>query len=419
MKIEYMREMKRSYMTVKWEEEKNEGSYEADMLEKNQIPGLLKMKVKYTDGEVVYCYDITSRQPLSRLFESQPADERQVRSFFLQLYETLDRMETYLLGDGGILLDPELIYVEPEGFKAGFCVVPGRKEDFNSQLCQFIQYLMKHIDHKDRECVVLTYGLYQTSMKDNYGLEELMGLLAEKSPMSEKAEKTAAREEVKTEKESSAWERDRRDINEKSEKNERQESHERYRKELWDDDQKEDLVGESGRNHVWKLIKKLLCIPVLLAVAAGGTWFLYGVDVLAQYWIYGAAGGGILVAGVTVSHFILEKWGKNREFKAEETEKEDPWRIYYEEPEKTWDTEGIKEDFGIDKEIESRNWQKPEPEFQTVLLTAREEPVHTLVSAVPENQDIPVGYVPFVIGKHEGLADYILDSLLSAVFMCG
>ena len=118
MRIEYIREMKRSYMTVTGEGagERAGESYETGMLAKNQISGLLKMKIKYMDGVPVYCYDITSRQPVSRLFESRPAGENQVRSFFLQLYETLDRMEAYLLGDGGILLDPELIYADPETF---------------------------------------------------------------------------------------------------------------------------------------------------------------------------------------------------------------------------------------------------------------------------------------------------------------
>ena len=97
MRIEYIREMKRSYMTVTGEGVGE--SYETGMLAKNQISGLLKMKIKYMDGVPVYCYDITSRQPVSRLFESRPAGENQVRSFFLQLYETLDRMEAYLLGD--------------------------------------------------------------------------------------------------------------------------------------------------------------------------------------------------------------------------------------------------------------------------------------------------------------------------------
>ena len=187
MRIEYIREMKRSYMTVTGEGVGE--SYETGMLAKNQISGLLKMKIKYMDGVPVYCYDITSRQPVSRLFESRPAGENQVRSFFLQLYETLDRMEAYLLGDGGILLDPELIYADPETFQMGFCVVPGRKEDFSSQLSLFLQYLMKNIDHRDRECVVLTYGLYQTSMKYNYGMEDMMALLSKEEEKDLKTEK--------------------------------------------------------------------------------------------------------------------------------------------------------------------------------------------------------------------------------------
>lgn len=70
MRIEYIREMKRSYMTVTGEGVGE--SYETGMLAKNQISGLLKMKIKYMDGVPVYCYDITSRQPVSRLFESRP-----------------------------------------------------------------------------------------------------------------------------------------------------------------------------------------------------------------------------------------------------------------------------------------------------------------------------------------------------------
>ena len=45
MRIEYIREMKRSYMTVTGEGVGE--SYETGMLAKNQISGLLKMKIKY------------------------------------------------------------------------------------------------------------------------------------------------------------------------------------------------------------------------------------------------------------------------------------------------------------------------------------------------------------------------------------
>ena len=416
MKIEYMREMKRSYMTVKMEDWEIAESYERGMLSRNQIPGLLKMKIKYTDGIPWYCYDITSRQPVSRLFESQPADEKQVRSFFCQLYETLDRMEAYLLGDGGILLDPDLVYVDPEGFKTGFCVIPGRKEDFNSQLSLFIQYLMKHIDHKDRECVVLTYGLYQTCMKENYSLEDMMRILAEKMP-EKRSDLVQEEETVRNFRITKGEETDRnfRDFRENSE-----DIQEWKGKEETEEQEKLEISGLYQKSSVRRLVKKLFFLLVFLVTVIGGTWFLYGAEILAQFWIYEVSVGGILAVILILSHFILEKVGKNGKLKAEEVETEDPWRVFYEDPEEQTTAYDICDNkdpeericpaqvSGLKAQVRAENIKETE-EFQTMLLTPKEKPDHILVSAKPENGDIPVGYVPFVIGKHTGLADHILD----------
>ena len=70
MEISYRREMKRNYLVVE-PENKEEAGYEARMLEENHIQGLLKMRIKYQEGQPLYYYDITSRQPLSRLLEKR------------------------------------------------------------------------------------------------------------------------------------------------------------------------------------------------------------------------------------------------------------------------------------------------------------------------------------------------------------
>lgn len=397
-------------------------SYETGMLAKNQISGLLKMKIKYMDGVPVYCYDITSRQPVSRLFESRPAGENQVRSFFLQLYETLDRMEAYLLGDGGILLDPELIYADPETFQMGFCVVPGRKEDFSSQLSLFLQYLMKNIDHRDRECVVLTYGLYQTSMKYNYGMEDMMALLSKEEAKDLKTEKdllmerkgdgkTETRPEIKTEKEDMAEESSLYGL-----ENDAQEERE--------------LFSEGGTyaNNGWSLWKKLLLLFFTAVMAAGGTWFLYGWSVLRKMWVYGAAGGGIAILGTVLLHMMRGKVRGLLPGKYGGTgvkEPENSWQVFYEETEEAQNAEKaekIRQGSAPEKipgyvparektaeRQQEKQTEELQEECQTMLLTVKEEPDHMLVSAGEENEDIAVGYVPFVIGKHTGLADYILN----------
>ena len=63
--------------------------------------------------------------------------------------------------------------------KIGFCAVPGGKGDFAAELSHFLQYLLKHVDHRDKDCVVLAYGLYQESLKENYGIEDLVKIVAE------------------------------------------------------------------------------------------------------------------------------------------------------------------------------------------------------------------------------------------------
>ena len=87
-------------------------------------------------------------------------------------------MEEYLLDAGGVLLEPEYIYVEPELFQTGLCLIPGVQDDFQGKLSRLLQYILKRINHKDRESVVLAYGLYQESLKENCGMDDLLGLIA-------------------------------------------------------------------------------------------------------------------------------------------------------------------------------------------------------------------------------------------------
>ena len=61
-------------------EEAGEPGYEARMMIGNTIEGLLKFRIKKTDGASRYCYEITSKQPLSRLLETRTinADRKSV-----------------------------------------------------------------------------------------------------------------------------------------------------------------------------------------------------------------------------------------------------------------------------------------------------------------------------------------------------
>lgn len=176
MEISYRREAKRNYLVAGVADAT--AGYEARMLAHNEIRGLLRMYITYQDGLPLYCYDITSRQPLSRLLETRFITREEICQLLIQIHAALSGMEEYLLDAGDVLLEPEYIYVEPELFQTGLCLIPGVQDDFQGKLSRLLQYILKRINHKDRESVVLAYGLYQESLKENCGMDDLLGLIA-------------------------------------------------------------------------------------------------------------------------------------------------------------------------------------------------------------------------------------------------
>ncbi|MEW4411499.1 DUF6382 domain-containing protein [Clostridium sp. AN503] len=175
MKITYRREMKHNYLIVD-PESLTWRNYECRMLAANFIEGVLHFQMRQVDDEIRFYYEITSRQPLDRMLEGRSVHTEELRSLVFGISRVLDRMEQYLLPEGSVLLTPDHIYVEPETFRIWLCLVPGLERDFPEDYGKLLEYLLGKVDHQDKDSVVLAYGLYQETRKENYGMEDILRL---------------------------------------------------------------------------------------------------------------------------------------------------------------------------------------------------------------------------------------------------
>lgn len=187
MKISYRREMKHNYMMIDPEEITWPG-YACQMMENNVIEGLLKFQVRQNNGVMQFYYEITSRQPLERLLENRTISGEEIRRLVIGISNILDQIERYLLSESSILLKPEYIYVEPDSFRVWLCLVPGLELDFPEAYGTLLEYILGKVNHQDKDSVVLAYGLYQETRKENYGMEDILRLL-QHSPSPELARK--------------------------------------------------------------------------------------------------------------------------------------------------------------------------------------------------------------------------------------
>lgn len=416
MEVHYKREMKHNYLIVE-PDEGNKPGYEARMLLNNAVEGLLRFHIKYMDERQSYYYDITSMQPLGRILQNRFIDRGEICQLLIQLHVALRRMEEYLLSEDGLLLDPDYIYVEPEGFRTGLCLVPGMAGSFPDRLSRLLQYLMKKVDHRDKECVVLAYGLYQESLKENFSVEDLMKLVQREGRDAEASAPavSAADSDPYWEQGGSIDESGRQSWDEGGdraaggaglgERERRFESVENTGEPgvKW----AEAREGDGQKTGVsvpplLRLVLKQLAVICLIAVGAPAfLWFIKGPSAVGRFrplWLILPAAALILsaVGDIVYVVFCNRSVGEApREMNGKALPRR--WEIPEEEP-------------GPEAEA-GRQEPEAEAEFQTTLLTGRGEsgPERRLEPREEKMEDILIPYFPFIIGKHEELVDYVLN----------
>lgn len=374
MEISYHREMKNNYLMIEVEESREQG-FEAKMLVGNTIEGLLKFRVRKTDNHCQFCYEITSKQPLKRFLETREIGEVQVRSLLLGIVQTLTRMEEYLLCEEQILLEPDLVYVDPENFQPGLCLLPGKKGDFPRELNEFLQFLLDKVDHQDKEAVVLTYGLYRESLKENYGLDNLMQwLMKEKCPNTDDNGDDKLSQEME-----------------------------------WEEKPVPELTVTKKEPLPFPFLKLILW-GMLMPVFCGGLWLWKGNLGLQRLLLQGGwiiAGGSLAsLAGIA---FSIWEWRQSNIHEKEKETKEgdDSAQQCFKQPvvENSWQMVFCEE------EPETKTLPvEPEEDCHTVLLWSKQpENTRQLISLDGKREPISLAYFPFLIGKQENLTDYTLS----------
>jgi hypothetical protein len=261
-----------------------------------------------------------------------------------------------------------------------------------------LRYLLGKVDHQDKECVVKAYGLYQESLKENYGMNDLIEIIENKSngmgkEVLEKriTKQIDANEENVREFYSDIPSR----ITTREEEKYESRNHEHH---------------NTGKNGVGP-VKALFLVAMTISGSGAILWLLFGMGAIYRFWY------GPLFLGAVVLVFLFLTGGKKEQGKERKQYKEE--RLVKED---------IKREEKSNKQEERYDWQmafveesnesvhQPEEEkeeeiLQTVLLTdtTADHNFRYLRAVGSEVPDITISYVPYLIGKQEGVVDYVLE----------
>lgn len=177
MIAEYKRDMNHTYLILKEEGRIDTAAYPVRMLLANTVPHLLKCKIQGLDGQTLFCYEMTSRQPMTSFYEKKLFQKEDLETIFGNYLQIMEKLEEYLLNPGQLLLNPDYIFLEPGQKELFFCYLPGFQGDAREQFRTLVEYLLPKLDHGDEAAVELGYCIYRKALEDDFQAEMIRGEL--------------------------------------------------------------------------------------------------------------------------------------------------------------------------------------------------------------------------------------------------
>ena len=389
MEVHYRREINHNYMILN--APNGENGYECRMLAGNSIEGLLKFRIRYLEEGREFYYEITSRQPLSRILEKRRINGEEIRQLLQGILAVLGRIDEYLLREEQLLLEPEYIYLEPDCFQPSLCLLPGFSCDLPTALSALLQYLLERVDHQDRDAVVIAYHLYHESLKENYGRADLLRCLStEEDPIFKREDRE---EQKETQRQHQPLQSELSE--ETAEIRLRPVPQERIRRE-----ENSRKIAETKRKPLPRRKKgRVQKVLLLLLTTEGLLYYITGMEGIKLY--------GIAAAILWLAVILLVWNGERAETKEQKvsaikelSDQTEQWDI---KPE-------CEEDYRRAVQQEAERQAESGQEEGTALLTdlSGKSEAAVLTPLSGEGQRIEITQVPFVIGKHPELTDFCI-----------
>ena len=174
MNISFKKDINKSYMVIEKVREYSDVDFPVRILERNDIPGLLKMSCETINGRYDLLYEISSKQAFSKLFETKKISFEQVRNLLFSLKGVLRALEEYLLDADNIILKQECIFLDPEAEQIEYCYYPYYNGDLMLELRELFQKMLSIVDYEDEKAVRLVYEIHGELQKDNFTMDNLL-----------------------------------------------------------------------------------------------------------------------------------------------------------------------------------------------------------------------------------------------------
>lgn len=172
----YKRELNHSYMVLECSKEELAERYDYRIMMHNRIGRLLPCSLRQMDGEDFLYYEISSKQPLERLYEGGKLKAGDLACIIREIAAVQEDLGEYMLDESGLLLEKGMIFADVETRELYFAFYPGSRSG-DRQYEGLADFFLGHTDHGQEQAVNLAYEFYRMSKADYFVLSSFLPIL--------------------------------------------------------------------------------------------------------------------------------------------------------------------------------------------------------------------------------------------------
>ncbi|MEG2305468.1 MAG: DUF6382 domain-containing protein [Lachnospiraceae bacterium] len=182
MEIGYKREIDATALIIEipviYEED-----YQIQMLDRNSLEGVLKVRGQGVDNCSRFCYDVSGKVSMKTLFDNKKIKKKDIQEFMEQMLQLVKILRLYMLDTDHIFLSPEYIFYETGRYY--FCYCPLQDDNLRSQFHKLTEYFVSKVDYDEKDAIYIAYTLHKATMEENYSIEKIILSLSEKTDLEE------------------------------------------------------------------------------------------------------------------------------------------------------------------------------------------------------------------------------------------
>ncbi len=152
--------------------------YKIKMIQENEIPYLIKPVSMEMDGKIWLKYNTNTVYVLERMFSYMRPDGSLLKIILGQICHLICEMEKFFLSPDELVIEPAYMFYDGQTRELKLLYIPGYEKNVGEQLKNFLEFVMKIFDHRDREGMTFMYKVYDLISTQGFSLNDITTCLS-------------------------------------------------------------------------------------------------------------------------------------------------------------------------------------------------------------------------------------------------